>query len=1749
MKSSLPVEKFKYFNLKQLKKTNYHFILLMMLFAFFNGLNAANASPKNQKLKDSKKASSHIQNQLSPIQKIANTPNSDPNINPISEKQKEKINSQLDESNLFIENKGQFNAPGETNPILFQCDANGYRVAISKKGLHYFFIKSEKVTDEINKIQPVVTNPLSNNTLTATKEMGSNNTDAFSDFDPSKKLKNAELKTTAYRVDVALLNSSSPKKITKENPGSVYYNHYFGNNEFAQVRGYQKIRMHEVYPGIDWIIYIQDGKVKYDFEITQNHVSLKSLQLEFKGATDLTILPNGNLKISTPLGEIIEEKPVSFQGSKEISTEFVLNQNTIGFKLAGEIDPTQPLIIDPCVKWARYFGGTSTDDNIHIDLDNSGNIYIAGRTYSSNMATTGAHQSTLNSTSDADAFLAKFNSSANLLWCTYIGGGLTEIINDCVVDKSSDLIYIVGRTTSSNNIGTSNAYQPSIAGSVDGFMVQFSSSGSRNWGSYFGGASDDIIQGAAIDKNGNFIIGGYTYSSTGISTSGSFQSSINGTGQANTGYNDGFLSKFNSSGKIQWSTYIGGNSWDEVRGITTGSNNEIYITGATFSGTNISTTGTHQTALKGNQECFVMRFTTAGARTWGTYFGGANYDIGNAIHCSADGSILVVGQTLSVSDIASASSYQTTGYCSNGNWDAFLLKLNASIGNRSWSTYIGGVYEDMAYALTSDASNRIYVAVYTYNSGFGTTGAHQTTIGGNFDLCLFRFSSAGSFQWSTYYGGNLEEFPQSIVSDASGAIYVAGYTYSSNGISFGYSASNTTKGSAEAFIAKFQDGAELIAPKTMVNACPFAAQTLYSTKTGSSYIWNTGATTASITVKNEANFKVTTTSSLGCKYTDSFFVKRYVLDTTANITQNNIFCQSGQPITLYFAHKQSSSSRAWYNNNWSYLGSSSQSISVNQAGNYHMIIRYSTNNCLDTISYNLKQQVFNVTIPKTANITCGASYGVEIAHNAAGTPIPTYYWSPNTNITYNSYGRALLYPTTTTKYILTSSIGGYCTTNDTIDVTVKNGVAPKIQRTYDSIQCFGNTNFGFNPQFNSITSNNRFSKLSPVSMYPSLPDINDTVTIIYNANYGNAKLKSASAIYIYTGMITSKSETDQDWKHVRGNFSTGEAQYKMTSLGSGLWKITLPIKSFYGKNQPFEQGEFGRKLAFFFHNATGTIKGAGVQDEDIFYPMYNPANAASQIQAIIPYSGNDPKYVVEYGEIVPIFIATGEKMAQITLSVGSTTRTVYNTDTISLFVKATSSFNAQVYAYNSNFSGYLYPLQVTIVDLATTNTYKWDFGDGNTSTSYNLNPVFKSYNNAGTYNVKLDITSGNGCTYTQAQTKVVVQPKAIAKITLPPSPFCLNEDFNPLSSSSSINGGTGTLKYLWDFGDGTSTSVANPTKNYNTDGSYTVKLKVTGTNICADSTSRFITIRPQPPVSITASSPYACLNGTSLEATSGFFNYIWSTGQNGPVDYVYSSGTYSVIATTQFGCKSTNSINLIDHPGIQITSDNGLTLCKPTDIINLQATPGFSNYAWNTGSNTRFTSISNPGVYSVTAYDGACQISNSITIEDGSYINPSIFYTPIEPFTCVFSPQSVHGEFYSWTFGDGNVSILKSPEHTYKKEGEYLVCLDIMNKCKVRNSFCGTVYVPFTVSGIQEIQKSELNIHPNPGNGTYRIELPNLGQSASILITDMKGAVVYYKDKFDIRQPIQIECADGMYLVKVQTNNHVFTGKINHLNN
>jgi len=185
--------------------------------------------------------------------------------------------------------------------------------------------------------------------------------------------------------------------------------------------------------------------------------------------------------------------------------------------------------------WATYFGeGVNEGDGASSDA--LGNVYITGfTTYSSNLATVGAYQTSYGG-GNYDAFLAKFSSSGDLSWATYYGGSGEDNAIGVHTDISGN-VYIVGGTESSSGIATTGAYQTSCGVGGSAFLAKFSSIGALSWATYYSGNWESDGIGVALGGNNNVFITGSTGSNSGIATSGAYQTSLEGSG-------DAFLAKF-----------------------------------------------------------------------------------------------------------------------------------------------------------------------------------------------------------------------------------------------------------------------------------------------------------------------------------------------------------------------------------------------------------------------------------------------------------------------------------------------------------------------------------------------------------------------------------------------------------------------------------------------------------------------------------------------------------------------------------------------------------------------------------------------------------------------------------------------------------------------------------------------------------------------------------------------------------------------------------------------------------------------------------------------------------------------------------------------------------------------------------------------------------------------------------------------------------------------------------------------------
>jgi hypothetical protein len=379
-------------------------------------------------------------------------------------------------------------------------------------------------------------------------------------------------------------------------------------------------------------------------------------------------------------------------------------------------------------KWATYYGGGDDEWGQALSTDDSGNVFLTGGTYStSGIATANAYQTSLNT--GPDVFLAKFSSAGKRRWGTYYGGNSTEFIYGITNDDSGH-IYIGGTTLSSSGIATTGARKTTIAGSWDAFLTKFSDSGGIVWATYYGGSTYDYIYGVVTDDTGNVYVSGYTFSTSGISTSGSYQASL-------AGGTDAFIAKFSSADSLKWGTYFGGSGYELCYSIDIGDSGNLYLSGNTSSTSGIATSGAYQTANGGGSyDAFVAKFNNTGGRKWATYYGGGGAENCYGITCDDSENVYIAGVTVSTSGIATTGAYQDSFA---GGSDAFLAAFPRT-GNLSYATYYGGNTTDYCYGICSDHSFNIYISGYTQSTaGVATSGAHQTSLAGPVDAFLAKF--------------------------------------------------------------------------------------------------------------------------------------------------------------------------------------------------------------------------------------------------------------------------------------------------------------------------------------------------------------------------------------------------------------------------------------------------------------------------------------------------------------------------------------------------------------------------------------------------------------------------------------------------------------------------------------------------------------------------------------------------------------------------------------------------------------------------------------------------------------------------------------------------------------------------------------------------------------------------------------------------------------------------------------------------
>jgi hypothetical protein len=487
------------------------------------------------------------------------------------------------------------------------------------------------------------------------------------------------------------------------------------------VPSFASVRLDGVQPGIDVVFRpLPDaaaGPFEYDLVLAPG-ADLGRFTAKCEGAQGLRIDAEGRLCIRVPLPdgavELVQRAPIAWQetpaGRRPLPVAFRLVGDDGYGFCAPDHDPAMAAVVDPGVVWSTYLGGGSSDSINDLVWRPGVGLWVAGWAGSTDFPTTTGAYRT---TGGQDAFVARLDETgSSLVFGTYLGGGLADEAR--ALDLGPGLQPVVAGFTHSFDFPvTTGALQPA-----------------------FGGASLVIDIGDA------------------------FVARLSATG-----------------GALLGATYLGG-MFDEIaEGVAVDAAGNACVAGWTTSGNFPTTPGAWQPALGGpltlQSDGFLAK-VAPDCRTavYSTYVGAQLPDqLLEVAVDAATGDAIAVGWTVSANFPVTGTAYRTSNA---GSLDMVAVRLNTTGSAAVFSTYLGGVNEDFANAVTVATDGSVWIGGVANSANFPTTaGAPQRVAGGDDDGVLCRLSGNGStLLYSTLFGGPGADQVRAIAVDGTTVIAV-----------------------------------------------------------------------------------------------------------------------------------------------------------------------------------------------------------------------------------------------------------------------------------------------------------------------------------------------------------------------------------------------------------------------------------------------------------------------------------------------------------------------------------------------------------------------------------------------------------------------------------------------------------------------------------------------------------------------------------------------------------------------------------------------------------------------------------------------------------------------------------------------------------------------------------------------------------------------------------------------------------------
>jgi CARDB/Beta-propeller repeat len=590
----------------------------------------------------------------------------------------------------------------------------------------------------------------------------------------------------AIQLDFVGANAVTPRG---EAPTAAVVSYFKSGEDSSQtgLKTYGSIVYPELWPGIDLVYAGTAGHLKYTF-LVKPGADPEQIRLAYRGASGMTLTDAGQLVISTPVANLTDDRPYSYQdgpsGRDEVPAAYAVGAVTAdgtqayGFKV-GRYDRTRPLVLDPSLfVYAGFIGGPGRDEANGIAVDAAGNAYVVGSTDSvvpGFPAQVGPDL--IFNGGSSDAFVAKVKADGTgLVYLGYIGGAKSDFATGIAVDKAGNA-YVTGATSSDEStfpvkVGPALVH----GGALDAFVAKVKADGTALvYCGYIGGAGEDDGFAIAVDAAGNAYVTGDTGSDP-----TSFPVKTGPDLNFNGGNADAFVAKVKADGTtLLYAGYIGGAGFDAGVGIAVDAGGNAYVTGPTASdAASFPVKIGPDLIFGGDVDAFVAKVKADGTGlAYAGYIGGSGEEAGRAIAVDASGNAYVAGSTSS--DESSFPRKVGPDVFHNGQTDAFVAKVKADGTTLVYAGYIGGARTDFATGIAIDAAGNAYVAGLTESdqSSFPVKLGPDVTFNGAQDAFVAKVKADGTgLLYAGYVGGAGFDEARGIAVDAAGNVSLTGVT-------------------------------------------------------------------------------------------------------------------------------------------------------------------------------------------------------------------------------------------------------------------------------------------------------------------------------------------------------------------------------------------------------------------------------------------------------------------------------------------------------------------------------------------------------------------------------------------------------------------------------------------------------------------------------------------------------------------------------------------------------------------------------------------------------------------------------------------------------------------------------------------------------------------------------------------------------------------------------------------------------------